>query len=219
MSDNYRSSPFKQIAQSAMSKVSSDTTVTEEKKVETSSPLEHKSSPFGNREVKSASPFEKVASATAPNTEEEEMPSGLSAGLSRPSSSGESLGGGSSLGSLGGSSLGGTSLGGGSLGGGLGGSSLGGAFGSSLASSDSDRPAIAGGGIATNAGFRFTPMVTIAEAKKEEINPFAPRVEKTEEQIRQEEEKARIARENSFIENQPKSKLESFMDKLNQPLF
>lgn len=82
-----------------------------------------------------------------------------------------------------------------------------------------EKPAIMGGGIATGAGFKFTPMMTTAEKKQQEVNPFAPRVEKTEEQIREEEERARIARENSFIENQKKSKLDSLMDKLNQPLF
>ncbi len=82
-----------------------------------------------------------------------------------------------------------------------------------------EKPAIMGGGIATGAGFKFTPMMTTAEKKQQEVNPFAPRVEKTEEQIREEEERARIARENSFIENQKKSKLDTFMDKLNSPIF
>lgn len=87
----------------------------------------------------------------------------------------------------------------------------------SLRSGDED-DGPSGGGISTDAGFKFTPMFAPV-GTTQEVNPFAPRVEKSEAQIREEEEKARIAREKSFVENQEKSKFNSFMDKLNRPIF
>ena len=67
----------------------------------------------------------------------------------------------------------------------------------------------------------FVPLAPIPveeQNKKEEINPFAPRVEKTEEQIRREEENARRALEQSRQEPK-KSRLDKIMDGLNKPIF
>ncbi|MCQ2515358.1 MAG: hypothetical protein MJ094_00660 [Saccharofermentans sp.] len=105
---------------------------------------------------------------------------------------------------------------------GLKGSSAGLSFGSKLPSGyalDEEDEGPTGGGIATSAGFQFTPMVTVADRKAQEASPFAPRVEKTEAQLREEEERARIAREKSVIEVPKKSRLDGLMDKLNSPIF
>ena len=67
----------------------------------------------------------------------------------------------------------------------------------------------------------FIPLAPIPEEKHQEeetFNPFAPRVEKTEEQLRIEEENARRALENSIREPK-KSALDKLMDNLNKPLF
>ena len=67
----------------------------------------------------------------------------------------------------------------------------------------------------------FIPLAPIPEEKHQEeetFNPFAPRVEKTEEQLRIEEENARRALENSRREPK-KSALDKLMDNLNKPLF
>jgi len=245
MSENYRSSPFKQGGRSPFNRPASPVSEPkEEVKVQrdpSGSPFASKS-PFGAKTESSESPFGSSALSTpkvedvSTEFEDDEAVIDSSYGEDvspfeddveetpsvRPSGLGSGLGSGS-LGGLGGGSLGSGSLGGlggGSSLGGLGGGSLGGGSLGGFAAPDSNsRPAIAGGGIATGAGFKFTPMMTTAQVKEQEVNPFAPRVEKTEEQLRQEEEKARIARENSYIENQKKTKLDSFMDKLNQPLF
>ena len=67
----------------------------------------------------------------------------------------------------------------------------------------------------------FVPLapVPFTEKQKEEaVSPFAPRVEKTEEQLRIEEENARRALEQSRVEVK-KSRLDKLMDNLNRPIF
>lgn len=64
----------------------------------------------------------------------------------------------------------------------------------------------------------LAPVPYFAE-KKEEINPFAAPVQKTEEQIKKEEEAARRALEESRSVEKKKSKLDKIMDELNRPIF
>lgn len=67
----------------------------------------------------------------------------------------------------------------------------------------------------------FVPLAPVPyfEKQEEEVkSPFAPRVEKTEEQIRKEEEAARRAYEASVVEKK-KSTLDKIMDNLNRPIF
>ena len=67
----------------------------------------------------------------------------------------------------------------------------------------------------------FVPLAPVPFQKQQEEevkSPFAPRVEKTEEQIRKEEEAARRAYEASVVEKK-KSTLDKIMDGLNRPIF
>ena len=67
----------------------------------------------------------------------------------------------------------------------------------------------------------FVPLapVPFTEKQKEDpVSPFAPPVQKTEEQKRIEEENARRALEQSRIEVK-KSRLDKLRDGLNRPLF
>lgn len=73
----------------------------------------------------------------------------------------------------------------------------------------------------------FIPLAPVPyyhEAEEEEEDddapsPFAKPVKKTEEQIRKEEEAARIALEQSRSGGKKKSKLDKLMDELNRPIF
>lgn len=65
----------------------------------------------------------------------------------------------------------------------------------------------------------LAPVPFFAENPDEPKNPFAAPVQKTEEQIKKEEEAARRALEESRTVGQKKSKLDKLMEELNRPIF
>ncbi len=64
----------------------------------------------------------------------------------------------------------------------------------------------------------LAPVPYFAE-KKEEINPFAAPVQKTEAQLKEEEDRARRAYEQTHTAEKKKSRLDKLMDELNKPIF
>lgn len=74
--------------------------------------------------------------------------------------------------------------------------------------------------VQTTADKTFIPLAPVPVfAKKDDINPFAAPVEKTEEQRRKEEAAAAAALEQSRSAENKKSRLDRLMDELNKPLF